>query len=182
MPISFRCVCEKTLKVADKLAGKSVTCPACGTVIAVPELALPDDPGFELVEEPAPVAKLAMARPVSKRVAVVDEDDEHANDVPRKRRRRDDDDDDDDDDDEVEERPRKRKRTPKKKEHSGWFATENWVLSGGVIGGAVAMLIAIVWFVLGLMNNWLFYYPPILFIVGLIGVIKGLVSRGKDDD
>ena len=179
MPISFRCVCEKTLKVADKLAGKSVTCPACGTVISVPDLAPSDDPGFEVVEEPAPVAKLAMAKPVSKRPAVVDEDDELANDVPRKRRRRDDD---DDDDDEVEERSRKRKRKTKKKEHSGWFATESWVLSGGVIGGALAMLVAIVWFVLGLLNNWLFYYPPILFIVGMIGVIKGLMSRGKDDD
>ena len=36
---------------------------------------------------------------------------------------------------------------------------------------------AVVWFVLGLMFDWVFFYPPILFIVGLIAFIKGLTGE-----
>jgi hypothetical protein len=38
------------------------------------------------------------------------------------------------------------------------------------------MLIAAVWFVVGLANDRIFFYPPILFICGLIGLIKGLAG------
>ncbi len=39
--------------------------------------------------------------------------------------------------------------------------------------GAVIMSVAAIWFVGGLMAGWFFYYPPLLFIVGIITVIKG---------
>jgi hypothetical protein len=49
-----------------------------------------------------------------------------------------------------------------------------------VIGGLLAMLVAVVWFVRGLMADRVFFYPPILFVVGLVGVAKGLMSGSED--
>lgn len=47
---------------------------------------------------------------------------------------------------------------------------------GTVIGGIVAMLIAVVWFVVGLSVGYIFFYPPVMFVLGLIAVIKGLLD------
>lgn len=177
MPISVRCVCEKTLKVADKLAGKSVTCPACSTIISVPDLPQIEDPGFEVVEDFPAVekrneSKLAVAKPVSKQRVIIDEDDE--DDAPRRKRKRSSEYEDDDDDD----RPRRRKKQVKN--DGGFWSFEKGIMNGSVIGGALAMLGAVVWFVLGLVGNRIFFYPPILFIIGLIGVIRGLMNSGKE--
>lgn len=65
MPQSVICNgCQKSLKAADKLAGKRVRCPSCQTVVSIP--ALPDpEPIPELDDEPeAPPA--AAARSTSK--------------------------------------------------------------------------------------------------------------------
>jgi len=53
-------------------------------------------------------------------------------------------------------------------EHRGWDA--------GVLGGLAMMGIAVLWFVLGLACGIIFYYPPVLFVLGLVGVIRGLVT------
>ncbi|MEZ6091712.1 MAG: DUF1922 domain-containing protein [Pirellulaceae bacterium] len=49
-------------------------------------------------------------------------------------------------------------------------------INGGVVGGALTMLIAVVWFVGGLYAGYIFFYPPILFVMGGIGVVKGLMD------
>jgi len=72
------------------------------------------------------------------------------------------------------------KKRAKPQQHSH-FAVEKGILNSGVGGGILAMFIAVVWFILGLLNNWIFYYPPILFIIGLIAFIKGLVGGDSDD-
>jgi hypothetical protein len=59
-------------------------------------------------------------------------------------------------------------------EHRGWDA--------GVLGGLTMMGIAVLWFVLGLACGIVFYYPPILFVVGLIGLVRGVLTgnvRGR---
>ena len=33
-----------------------------------------------------------------------------------------------------------------------------------------------VWFFVGLSNDVIFYYPPVLFVIGLIGFFKGLMD------
>jgi hypothetical protein len=55
---------------------------------------------------------------------------------------------------------------------------ESRVLNGGVAGGMLAMAGAVVWFVLGLMADRIFIYPPILFVLGLVAVFRGL-ARGE---
>jgi hypothetical protein len=46
--------------------------------------------------------------------------------------------------------------------------------SSSVIGGIALMLIAVVWFVGGLAVNIIFFYPPILFLIGLVAFFKGI--------
>jgi hypothetical protein len=50
-------------------------------------------------------------------------------------------------------------------------------VNAGVVGGVVMILIAVVWFVVGLTINRIFFYPPIMFVIGVIAIING-ISRG----
>jgi hypothetical protein len=40
----------------------------------------------------------------------------------------------------------------------------------------VMMLGAVVWFVGGLFFDIIFFYPPILFVIGLVAFFKGMLS------
>jgi len=66
-------------------------------------------------------------------------------------------------------------RARAEQENSGSF--EGGLVNGGSIVGLLTMLAAVVWFVAGMAAGVVFFYPPILFMVGLFGFIKGLVSR-----
>ncbi len=46
---------------------------------------------------------------------------------------------------------------------------------GGIVGGAVIMLVAVVWFGVGLAGGWIYFYPPILFVFGLVSLVRGLL-------
>jgi hypothetical protein len=46
-----------------------------------------------------------------------------------------------------------------------------------VIGGLVMIAIAVVWFVCGLYYlDRIFFYPPVLFVVGVIAIVKGIIN------
>jgi hypothetical protein len=53
-------------------------------------------------------------------------------------------------------------------EHRGW--------DKGMVGGLAMMAIAAVWFLGGLACGIIFYYPPILFVIGLVGFFRGIVT------
>jgi hypothetical protein len=38
------------------------------------------------------------------------------------------------------------------------------------------MIIAVVWFVAGFAAGIIFYYPPILFLIGLFALVKGIFT------
>lgn len=60
------------------------------------------------------------------------------------------------------------------------FAMERQGMESGVLGGVSMMAIAVIWFGVGWWAGRLFFYPPVLFIVGLIALIKGLwVGKGS---
>ena len=46
-----------------------------------------------------------------------------------------------------------------------------------VLGGIGMMGLAVVWFIGGLFVGYIFFYPPILFLFGFVGVIKGLLGE-----
>jgi hypothetical protein len=175
MPLTFACPCGQQLEVDDQYAGMPVSCPTCNGVTNAPArrravaiaVAPPPrptgskgaDPGFEVVED----------RPRKQRARLADDDEDE--DRPRRRRR--------DEDDDEDERPR-RKRLNRSQEKPKGRSLEGRVFNGGMMGGALAMLIAVVWFVVGLLAGWVFFYPPILFVIGLVGFIKGMVARNDD--
>jgi hypothetical protein len=61
-------------------------------------------------------------------------------------------------------------------ESSGGFGMEKKGIKKGVVGGVIMILIAVVWFFAGLAADRIFFYPPILFFIGLYAVVKGLAE------
>jgi hypothetical protein len=114
-------------------------------------------------------------RPRRRRDREEDEDDR-----PRGRRSRDEEEDEDDrprrgrrrrDDRDEDDRPVRRR--PKPAASGGGFGSTD----AGLWGGVAMMVIAAVWFVLGLYGGRIFFYPPILFVLGLAAMIKGMMDR-----
>jgi hypothetical protein len=54
----------------------------------------------------------------------------------------------------------------------GWFGSVN----SGVIGGGLMIVIAVVWFGAGMAGGVIFFYPPVLFVIGIISILKGLMG------
>ena len=69
--------------------------------------------------------------------------------------------------------PRKKK---KKRKKSASAPSGGGADMGQVLGGIGMMVGAVVWLVVGLMCGWIFFYPPILFIIGLVTMIKGFLA------
>ena len=57
-----------------------------------------------------------------------------------------------------------------------FFAPEKKGVQKGVLGGITMMVIAVVWFVGGYAAGIIFYYPPVLFLIGIYAFIKGLFT------
>jgi hypothetical protein len=80
---------------------------------------------------------------------------------------------------------RKRKATDDaavKGESGGVFSMEKGMASSGIIVGILLMVGAAVWFVAGLAFDRIFFYPPIMFIIGIVAVSKGILNLGKPQD
>jgi hypothetical protein len=58
----------------------------------------------------------------------------------------------------------------------GFFAVEKKGMKKGVLGGAAMLAIALIWFFVGLQAGYIYYYPPVLAIIGIVGIIKGLAE------
>jgi hypothetical protein len=50
------------------------------------------------------------------------------------------------------------------------------------MGGFAMMAIAAIWFFAGLYVGLIFYYPPILFVIGLYAVLKGILTGNLAGD
>jgi hypothetical protein len=174
MPIELNCDCGRALRVKDTLAGKKIRCPECQSILKVPSNeADPNDLGLEVL--PDEDGRQTKASSGARRAAIQTEPPEvrparrrdEEDETPRPRRR--------DEEDETP-RPRRPKRNreikrggPSVSFEPGWFGSVN----AGVIGGILMMAIAVVWFVVGLAAGYIFFYPPILFVVGIIAIVKG---------
>jgi hypothetical protein len=183
MPIPLTCTCGRSLRLKDDLAGRKVRCPECRDVLTVPLAheetvleALPADAEEDGVLQ----AELVKAPPTARRRPSYrrDEDDEEPETgiqarpfrpkpaaLPSA-------------DDEEPEPPRRPRRRRVKRRRSqgglerGWFGNSN----AGIAGGLLMMLIALVWFFGGLAFGIIFFYPPVLFVIGIAAFIKGIVD------
>lgn len=68
---------------------------------------------------------------------------------------------------------RRAREAQKEQQESGGQSLEGKVFNGGFWGGLLAMTVAVLWFVAGLMNDTIYFYPPILFVIGLGAIFKG---------
>lgn len=190
MPIPLSCACGRSMRVKDELAGRRVKCPECGEVLAVPkpepspedealDVLLSDDPGEEARPrqknyQPDPEEMVqGVPRPSPRPAPLIGDEAERSR---REERRR--------EEEREEQRRRERRREEARREEGrrekprvtfgeGWFGSMN----AGVIGGVLMILIAVVWFVAGLAAGVLFFYPPILAVIGIAAIIKGIASR-----
>ena len=71
--------------------------------------------------------------------------------------------------------PQTQQSQPAKRD-GGFFGPEKKGIGMGMVGGIIMMVIAVVWFVGGLAADIIFFYPPILFVIGLFAFFKGLVT------
>jgi uncharacterized membrane protein YvbJ len=72
--------------------------------------------------------------------------------------------------------PVREEEKKKVSEEGGFWAIEKAGIDKGVWGGVAMMTIAVVWFFGALSFGWVFFYPPILFLIGLYAFIKGLLT------
>ena len=76
----------------------------------------------------------------------------------------------------VKEREAAEKILAREKNATNFFEPEKKGIRSGVLGGVFMMIVAVVWFFVGLKYGWVFFYPPILFCIGLFAFFKGLLT------
>ena len=151
MAIAVTCSgCDRTMKVKDDFAGQRALCPFCKAEIRVPSQ-----------ERPGGRSEYALADDDPPRR-------EDREDEPRRPRRRDEDDE-----------PRRRARLRDRDEDIPVRKRKSGGTNGGVLSGVLMMVGALVWFFLALAVGWIAFYPPVLFIVGLVTFIKGLAGNSE---
>jgi hypothetical protein len=66
--------------------------------------------------------------------------------------------------------------TPKnmKREKGGFFEPEKRGIKEGVVGGLIMIFIVVVWYFVALARGYRFFYPPILFVIGIYALLKGI--------
>ncbi len=165
MPLAISCDCGRSLRLKEELAGRRVRCPACQGVLTVPRLPSAEDEALAILLADSPEEKPRPTSPVRREAppeptpaprpqpwAAPSRD----LDVRKK-----------------EKKGRERDGSPGVAFEEGWFGSFN----AGVVGGLLMVLIAVVWFVLGLAGGIIFFYPPILFVIGLVAIARGLFSQ-----
>ena len=172
MPIPVTCDCGRSMRVKDDVAGRKIRCPCCSAVLTVPkpepdaeEEALnvllqesPDEPKTSRPrerDEPPPRTDSYQPPP---RPAPPTFSKPIASTPPAK--------------------PKLVSRS--NKEPRGLFNNVEWKPYIAV-PGLVTMLIAVVWLVLGLMADRIFFYPIILFFIGGGAFFKGITRGGSVD-
>ena len=49
--------------------------------------------------------------------------------------------------------------------------------TGKIVSGIAMTVGAAVWFIAGLLVGWIYFYPPILFVAGVVAVFNGLSHK-----
>jgi hypothetical protein len=151
MSISMTCPCGKKYRLKDTSAGKKLRCADCGEVLKIPLQDAGDEAELDEFD-----ALPAVARSQGERQTALPPRIKRPSKVKTRQA-------------EPDERD---EPAPRKLIQKGWFGSTN----GGVLGGLLMIVIAVVWFVGGLAGGRIFFYPPVLLIIGIVAVVKGLVS------
>jgi hypothetical protein len=169
MPIPFVCDCGRSLRVKDELAGRKVRCPACAQPVAVPRPPSKEDAEDEalniLLEEEPGGEQAVTAKPVAPPPPVREE---AIRPVPPPRPAA-----------PPESKPAKRaRRRISLGDQSDGSSRGGIAVNPEIIVGLLMMVGAVIWF-LGAMAllNRIYFYPPILFVLGIGAIIRGFTGR-----
>lgn len=174
MSMSLDCARGKSFRLKRELpAGRTLPCPGCGRILTIPKPPPEDaleDAAFEaltagLPPEPEPYDAAPPPLPALPSTSPVPIERQQPQSRPRPAAWN------------VSSppgAPAQARRQPRVVFEQGWFGSVN----SGVLGGLLMMVIAVVWFVLGLAADTIFFYPPILLVIGLVSTPKGLGGGG----
>jgi hypothetical protein len=164
MPIVVSCECGRTLRAKDEAAGRKVRCPACGAIVAV---AAPDeyeDVSNDTFSPPVTAPRRKARGP--ERASTAASDDAVSRPLSKT--------------DDTPEPPPPTSRPPRRKRRTRRRESEGRGISIGIasiITGVAMMLGASIWFITGLAFGYIFFYPPILFLLGIAAVVRGFMGR-----
>lgn len=165
MPIAFDCACGRHFSVSDEYAGKRTKCPSCAAqlVVPTPEPAFDEDAAYRaLMDGPEPEPERTLARS-----ALATEPNEPA---PKPKPKI-----------PALEKRRGVPSAPRADEYAREPARGGGIhISSGVLGGCAMMLGAVVWFGLGWAAGIIYFSPPVLFVFGLVAVVRGLLGHSED--
>jgi hypothetical protein len=173
MPITFPCACGQSLQVKDEHAGRKTRCPVCRNVMQIPvsEIAEFD---IEVLESPPPKSSIkAKPPPLPWKREAGGESEDKPPPLPWKHEA----------DDESEDEPppirrRKKRRRPRSEERSWSLPSMPRIAISSTIWAGLAMMVgAVVWFVVGLAVGYIFFYPPIMFVLGVLAFFRGLMGQ-----
>ena len=161
MPISLQCRCGQKLEVNDDLAGRKVRCPKCSFILSVAKPDIEAEHGaadVSVAGTPSDADKeLDWHKPDSPASTALTDRPPHRAPAPVKKRR-----------------PASKRQ--RKKESRRRIVGVS--INAEVATGLVMIVVAIAWFIGGLL--WLhrvFFYPPILAILGIAAIIKGFTPE-----
>jgi len=162
MPISLTCSCGKSFRLKDELAGRKIRCPECTSIQTVPRPPVPEMESLDVLEE-IPSERVRATPPPLPFADKVDRL-RPAQSLRQEERF------------EVEEIKKEAKR---RRRHEKAVANQRRIsTSQASIGGGIAMIVvAIVWFICGLAFNYIFFYPPILLVLGIVALVKGAIGQ-----
>jgi hypothetical protein len=172
MPIAVSCGCGRSLRIKDELAGRKIRCPSCQGEVAVPR------PQAAVDEDDVPVATVvedAPAEPAARRMDTrqlksgADTGIQPSRPTAPRRSL-----------DSVDKLSSPGKRRDPSRRRGSRRSGSGLIVHREIVGGILMMVGAVVWLVVGLALGWLFYYPPILFVLGVIALIRGLTTLNAD--
>jgi len=165
MPIQIKCECGKLLSVKEEFAGKKVRCPGCGAILAAPPT--------EGAIMPAPAAAPPSKTPPPLPFDDLDEQTAMTENPAVKVRGKSSpaDGDEDVDDERGYLRSKRRRRSPDR------LHTSDGGAANGVLAGVGLMFAGVVLFVAPLAFGFIWWYPIVLIIAGIVTVVQGALRK-----
>jgi len=170
MPIAIQCGCGRSLRVKDELAGRKARCPNCNSVLAIPQPAAEknsEEDAFtyllaESPENPAPT------RPQSREQAIrADEDRDLPAPAPSRSRSS-----------HSEKKPGPQAKPRRaSREYDEEPSRRGVSVNPAIITGLLMMVGAAIWFFVGLAGGYIFFYPPVLFVLGIVSIVRGFTGQ-----
>jgi hypothetical protein len=64
-------------------------------------------------------------------------------------------------------------------ENSATFGLAQFGIKNQIVAGLIISGLSLTWLIIGLSYGWIFYYPIIILIIGIVVMIRGFIVEGK---